>query len=397
MVTTEGKIEAFRMFNSATKVAKFHIPLGVSGSKEDCDIDDQAIKVAAAIVCDGYRHGNGWSIAVSRPKKVDCLDQLGAHKTRHIRRCAGDKTVAGERVITTKADKVVFGYSDEAHGGLIDNGKNIVLGRLMQFSKRQSRLLVDNLLAFDGSDSGTARRFFNSRLARIAAFELACVIAGLSVSPRKSRRSDIGKDNVIVTVSKKSVAPVVKCDRPGFRVGIFTKEYAGKVWCCRVPTGVIVVRRHGLSMLCGNCAEAAALRGAFPEEIGNEYTNDEVGAVMFDAGQQTIESKPTPPPTTKTSLRTNGHPAPEPTPEVAETEPEVETGEEPQDETELYWSEFSNSFEACLNAGETEGMKNLLDQYRDTFINNDKYARRLRECVAIYEGQVEPPKGKTKK
>ena len=30
-------------------------------------------------------------------------------------------------------------------------------------------------------------------------------------------------------------------------------------------------------MLCGNCAEAAALRAAFPEEIGGELCNDEVG------------------------------------------------------------------------------------------------------------------------
>lgn len=147
-------------------------------------------------------------------------------------------------------------------------------------------------------------------------------------------------------------------------------------------------------------AEAAALRAAFPEEIGNEYTDDEMGAVLDTPSQQVIDQKPSTPPTTKTSLR-NGHTTPTVEPElVNETvEPDGEVVTEPveqPDETDLYWSEFANSFDACLNAGETDGLKSLLDQYRDSFISTEKYGKRFRECVSLYEGQVEPPKQKQK-
>jgi hypothetical protein len=47
-----------------------------------------------------------------------------------------------------------------------------------------------------------------------------------------------------------------------------------------VPSGVIVVRRKGLSMLCGNCTEAQALRKGWPE-IGNEPTAEEMEGKTF--------------------------------------------------------------------------------------------------------------------
>lgn len=408
MLTKTGKVEAFRMFNSATKEAKFHIPLTVSGSREDCDIDDESIKVAAAIVCDGYKHGVGsWNVAVSRQRKVDMLESLGAHRSRYICK-AGGRAHTKTRVIVTKSDKVVFVYGRDSHSGLVTKRKSINVNMLLRFSRRQANLLVDSLIFFDGNIAPTATRFYSSSNERMAAFELACIIAGRSVSPRTTRQSDIGKPSMMVTVSKKSSAPVLKCDRPGFKVGLFTKTYSGKVWCCRVPSGVIVVRRHGLSMLCGNCAESAALRAAFPEELGNEHTNDEMGAVLDTPSNQVIDQKPSTPPTTKTSLRGNGAPpapvvetAPEPESngETVQSDGEVTSEAEPQpDETDLYWSEFSNNFEACLNAGETDGLKSLLDQYRETFIQSEKYAKRFRECVALYEGQVglEPPKAPQK-
>lgn len=53
------------------------------------------------------------------------------------------------------------------------------------------------------------------------------------------------------------------------------KNESGKVWCVTVPSGVIVVRRNGFSMVCGNCAEAQALRKAWPE-VGQDATAEEM-------------------------------------------------------------------------------------------------------------------------
>jgi hypothetical protein len=50
-----------------------------------------------------------------------------------------------------------------------------------------------------------------------------------------------------------------------------------------VPSGIIVVRRHGFSMLCGNCAESAALRQAFPSDIGGLYLASEIEAFAEDS------------------------------------------------------------------------------------------------------------------
>lgn len=66
-------------------------------------------------------------------------------------------------------------------------------------------------------------------------------------------------------------------------------------------------------------------------------------------------------------------------------------------ETQAYWTEFTESFESAITANDTDSMKTLLDQYHETFVGNETYGRLYRECVARYEGLVVPPKLKSKK
>src|SRR3546814_10802913 len=108
-------------------------------------------------------------------------------------------------------------------------------------------------------------------------FEMAAVAGGYSVSPRRERTSDISiLPNFCITLSAKSKAPVLAKSDKAEVVSSVKTNLVGKVWCVTVPSGVIVVRRNGLSMLCGNCAEAGALRRAFPDVLGNEYAAEEM-------------------------------------------------------------------------------------------------------------------------
>lgn len=283
MVTTDGKVEAGVMLRDATTTPKWRIPLAVDGSQPDYGVSDKQIQVAAIVICDGYRRGNGWSVAVSRDRKVAHINSLGMHRSHAIRKCAGDESQLGGRVVVTRKDKVVFSFDGNAGGDLLtvrDDRKSLDTSVILKLSQRQARLFVDTMIAFDGNQNSTARRFYSSREDVMSAFELACVVAGLSVSHRTFRYTDGAGPNMAVTVSKKRAAPIV--NTRSSRVVAKPNGPRGKVWCCRVPSGVIVVRRNGMSMLCGNCAEAAALRKAFPEELGGDMIPEEVerSAVM---------------------------------------------------------------------------------------------------------------------
>jgi phage recombination protein Bet len=286
MVTMGGKIEAMSLFADATSVPKFRIPISVEGTRPEALISDQAIALTGMFVCDGWRRPYGtFCIGVSRPAKIAAIESLGLHRGAYLRRCAGDETTTETRTITTNHDKTIYTFDESSMGGLAHLDKHFDRDVLISLSRRQAKLLVDAMLASDGADNGRGTmRFYSSHQRILAAFEVAAVAAGYSVSQRRARISDIGGPNYSVTVSDKASLPVLRYShsqigKNGAKAGIEvtpTNE-DGVVWCCTVPSGVIIVRRHGMSMLCGNCAEAAALRRAFPEELGDEATADEMG------------------------------------------------------------------------------------------------------------------------
>jgi len=278
MITTIGKISARDVFERSTSSGGHVIPLSITGSTEDAEFSDQQIILAAAIVCDGYRHANEIQIGVSRQRKVSEIESLGMHHGKQIRRCAGDSVEASGRVIVTRFDKTIFRFSFGATGGLTTESGDLSRDAVLTMSRRQARLLVDSMIGFDGCTSKTARRFYSSSPQTLGVFELAACIAGYSVSSRKERTSDIGGPNWCITVSSKEQIKMLRTSQSQGRLkgGLLIRDNTdGYVWCCRVPSGVLVVRRRGLSMLCGNCAEAAALRAAFPEEVGNDYIDAE--------------------------------------------------------------------------------------------------------------------------
>ena len=289
MVTTDGKVEAATLYEQARSRPRHFIPRTVAGSRREWPVSDREIELAAAYLADGQDITGGFRIAVSRPHKVEALRRIGGEVSLQYRQAAGSQARTAVRTITTRADKTLFTYRWADVAWLCVTGKGIATHVIPQLSRRQARLFVDTLIAFDGhTDKRTGvRRFYTSRTDHMAAFELACVVAGYAVSQRASRTSDISaRPNYYVTVSSRSEIPVIRWGRDyrphntGNRAGRtglgLTTNASGFVWCVTVPAGVIVVRRNGFSMLCGNCAEALALRKAFPAELSGVYIDEEM-------------------------------------------------------------------------------------------------------------------------
>lgn len=294
MVTTAGKIEAGVLHEQARSRAQHYIPRLVQGGPDNAPVTDQEIDLIAAYLTDGVdASGGSFAVSVSRPRKIERLREIGGYYSEITQPTAGQEAHTATRTITTQADKVRFLYNRSLVAVLCGPNKTIEPERILTLSQYQAQRLVDGMLFFDGHEARTARRFFSSRLDHVAAFELAAVVAGYSISPRKERQSDIGtKPNYVVTISANDAVPVIRRGREyqghggqEAQDGLYlTPNTGGKVWCVTVPSGVIVVRRHGFSMLCGNCAEVMALRRAFDvsvgaaEEIGYDGINPQTNA-----------------------------------------------------------------------------------------------------------------------
>jgi len=288
MITTAGKVEAAIMFEGARARPAHFIPRIVPGAQIDADISDTAIKIAAAILADGSKNGGAFIVGVSRDYKIAELDALAAHRTRRIARRAGEAAYTLARVITTQKDKVCFRYDLAAAGGLCTADKRVDLEMLLTLSRRQAKLFVDTLVLFDGSENGNGVRRFGSSSGRLmGAFEVAAVMAGYAVSPRRLAMSDIAKKpHYVVSLSERDAIPICRWGRQykyhQNSTGRFhrtierTKNTNGVVWCVTVPSGEIVVRRNGFSMRCGNCVEVAAIRKGWPEATSGSYVDGEL-------------------------------------------------------------------------------------------------------------------------
>lgn len=311
MVTTHGKIEAGILYDQARARAKFWIPRVLTGSNRDAPISDGGIKLAAAYLADGFDHNRGFAIEVSRPAKVSALRALNLHSYEQAGSMAGATAHTATRVIVTKHNQTRFVYSLAMVAPLATVGKGINIQMLLTLSRRQARIFIDTLVDFDGHVDAISgvRRFYTSRAAHLAAFEIGCTLAGYCVSQPTERLSDISsKPNYSITVSDRDAIPVIRWGRGNDarskanatgRTGIELRpNQSGRVWCVTVPSGVIMVRRHGFSMLCGNCAEALALRKAFPQELSGLYTADEMAQASNEAPLKvSVESERPEPPT----------------------------------------------------------------------------------------------------
>ncbi len=278
MVTTSGKIEAGALYDAATMAGnKFLIPRAPMPRAEEASVSDAILSLVGFFLADGSHTGyRQFRIAVSRPYKIESLRSLGLHQSEVAKLDAGRIAHTAGRDIVTIHDKSQFVYDFSLIEEFVDAEKSLNIDWLLTLSSRQARILVDALLEFDGSENGNGvRRFHQKNEAVIRGFEIAAVQAGYSVGPRVARKTDIGSA-FCITVSEAAAFSVVRGVKNNSASLVKRKNSSGTVWCVAVPSGVIVVRRHGFSMLCGNCAEAQALRKGFPEAVGSQPTAEEM-------------------------------------------------------------------------------------------------------------------------
>lgn len=291
MVTTVGKVEARAMYATARVRPVWHIPMAVTGAQDDdSSIDDDSLTLAAYVAADGtHRQNRTFDVAVSRRYKVEALQRLSPDRVR-VLHCAGKEADAGVRVIRTNFDKTAFGFSDSRVAKLLSHDKTWNVPALFRLGRRQARIVIDAWQNFDGHTNRKTgvRRLYTSRPDHLAAAELLAVMAGYSVNRPRQRTSDISdRPNYCLTISSRETVPVVLpvAGKPGL---VKEPNVSGHVWCVTVPSGVIVVRRNGFSMLCGNCAEGQALRKAHPQELSGLYIAEE----MREEAVEDAESPP---------------------------------------------------------------------------------------------------------
>lgn len=285
MVTTFGRVEAGGMYATSNARGPWRIPRLVPPSVKESPMSDDGIRLAAVVLADGTSTVGGWRVSVSRPGKIAAIRRLGLTLREGVQHSRGaEATLSSGRVIRSNFDKATFAFADEPIAGLVTRAKLVDLDGLRSLSARQARILVDTWVEFDGSTNRKTgvRRVYTSNPQHKTGFELAAVIAGYSVSGWTARDSEGGRGpNWCATVSTKDDEIVFRRDGP--RPSLDLQPSHGAVWCVTVPSGVIVVRRNGFSMLCGNCAESLALRKAFPQELSGLYTVEEMGQAANDA------------------------------------------------------------------------------------------------------------------
>lgn len=273
MVTNNGIIEAGYLFELATTDSnKIAIPSVISNNNKSYPVDDNTIKLLGYYLADGYHSGyHQLRISVSRDYKIKALNSLCLHSRMSIKKGKGSISFIKGRRIETLNDYNSYSYDFDLINNFVDSDKKVNIEELSLFSKRQSKLLIDSMIEFDGSDNGSGvLRFHQNINSVLECFEFMSIMAGYSISKRLK-----GFNHSSTTISKKKKISVVKGLKKNKSSLKIKKNKTGKVWCVTVPSGIIIVRRHGMSMICGNCSEAQALRKAFPE-IGSVPTAEEM-------------------------------------------------------------------------------------------------------------------------
>jgi phage recombination protein Bet len=272
MVTTFGKVEAGAMYETSHSRGPWIIPMTTGNQIGASSID---MELLGYVLADGWYSSGFFNVAVSKPYKIEALRKVAPLKER-IQHSKGSVAEAGSRQIITNFDKQVFVFPFERLSKWLTKDKEFIDSELL--SKEECKTIIDAWQRFDGHTNNKTgvKRIYTSRKDHKSLIEVMAIKAGYTISQWKERTSDISDTpNWYLTISDQKNIPVYRNSTNSSLV----KEMNPfkEVWCVTVPSGIIVVRRNGFSMLCGNCAEALALRKAFPYELSGVYAPEEMG------------------------------------------------------------------------------------------------------------------------
>jgi len=274
MVTDRGRVDADEMFNAARLRPKHKIPRCTEHAGPGLLCSDQAIKMAAIYLCDGYDHDQ-WTfyVGVSKARKLEMLSTLGCHANLWECPSAGDVAVLDGREITTSLNKTIYSYRWDNVESLVSPGKRINTEAFLDMDRRQARLFIDTMLECGGRILHV-KRFYQTNPRICGLFEIMAVQAGYSVN--KFTRDN---GNTCFKISSTTDIPVRKhANNADSLPSLERRKYSGDVWCVSVPSETIIVRRNGFSFICGNCAEASVLRKAFPNQLSGLVISEEMDA-----------------------------------------------------------------------------------------------------------------------
>ena len=193
-------------------------------------------------------------------------NRRNANNVTRIRTALQDAFPGGWSETTRANGVVIFTLNKATTTALLEvaPGKVPAPEFLLSLTAAQLQLFITTSIDGDGTSRSTGQRtWFQSDADRVAAFEMACALAGIATTTHQRLDHDgntfAKKPRWTVTLHKTAhVNPVngayMKAHDPQGRgrMTVNTVDYDGEVWCPVTPSGTWLARRNGTVYYTGN-------------------------------------------------------------------------------------------------------------------------------------------------
>lgn len=132
-----------------------------------------------------------------------------------------------------------------------------------RFTEHQLQVFVDEIQHWDGSKNGNSVQYSSTIKENVEYVRMATVLAGYRGTQweRKRVESEQRKTLYYLNFSK----PKSSDSNRGIQT--FVEHYSGTVYCFRVPSKNIIIRRRGCVAVVGNCHQNGHIRAVLQREI----------------------------------------------------------------------------------------------------------------------------------
>lgn len=268
-------------YDEEGKLTHFKLP-GITGVASSSDISaERLVPIEPWLIFFGIwiaegcvSKGTGVNIAAHKQRVKEALDMIHDELGIEVRtNKSGNAAVEGERNSWRYSDKHVLDYLRPLSVGAVNKSLPEWAWAL---PKELCRTLIHGMCLGDGHTmSNGTRRYYTSSSKLADDLQRLCLHAGWATN--KTLRYEAGHSTVVMapgregevitsrhdayhlTIIETQVEPLVNKNikRDGADRSDGWVDYRGKVYCCTVPgTGIIYVRRNGMSVWCGNSVHA---------------------------------------------------------------------------------------------------------------------------------------------